>query len=252
MGEHDWVVMERNGISFGFIGFDAFGGGDAGEGLRTARFSPENAVSAIKILKGTCHHVVVSIHWGIEGSFYPSPQQIEQARFLVDQGASLVVGHHPHVLQAVERHGHGLIAYSLGNFQFRHKGTGRDMKNYRRTDQTVILEVIFNSESIESYSLHPVIIDREWRPTPAGPEEAEDILSFLRAITAKVRMDQVSWRFWYEELAAHYLRDNLKSYLIRIRRYGLPHLIECFRWLLSPFCVRCYIALLSRRFRFDT
>jgi poly-gamma-glutamate synthesis protein (capsule biosynthesis protein) len=62
--------------------------------------------------------VVVSVHWGTEFEAHPAPGQIEAAHLLVDAGADLVLGHHPHVLQDIERYHGGVIAYSLGNFVF--------------------------------------------------------------------------------------------------------------------------------------
>jgi hypothetical protein len=62
--------------------------------------------------------VIVLLHWGRERRERPEPAQIHAAHALVDAGADLVIGHHPHVLQGIERYGDGLIAYSLGNFLF--------------------------------------------------------------------------------------------------------------------------------------
>ena len=62
--------------------------------------------------------VIVLLHWGRERRERPEPAQIHAAHALVDAGATLVIGHHPHVLQGIERYGDGLIAYSLGNFLF--------------------------------------------------------------------------------------------------------------------------------------
>ena len=56
----------------------------------------------IQDLRAAVHHVVVSVHWGEERFSIPSPGQIEQARALVCAGASMVLGHHPHVLQGLE------------------------------------------------------------------------------------------------------------------------------------------------------
>lgn len=62
--------------------------------------------------------VVVTLHWGREYQNFPSPDQKSLAHALIDAGATLIVGHHPHVVQPVETYGNGLIAYSLGNFLF--------------------------------------------------------------------------------------------------------------------------------------
>jgi poly-gamma-glutamate capsule biosynthesis protein CapA/YwtB (metallophosphatase superfamily) len=62
--------------------------------------------------------VIVLLHWGRERRERPEAAQVRAAHAFIDAGADLVIGHHPHVLQGIERHGEGLIAYSLGNFLF--------------------------------------------------------------------------------------------------------------------------------------
>lgn len=70
----------------------------------------------IRLLSSQVDHILVSPHWGQERFRFPSPDQIRQAHALVDAGASMVIGHHPHVIQGMERYKEGTIAYSLGNF----------------------------------------------------------------------------------------------------------------------------------------
>jgi poly-gamma-glutamate synthesis protein (capsule biosynthesis protein) len=62
--------------------------------------------------------VLVSFHWGQEGSSDPRPYQRQLGRAAIDAGAAAVVGHHPHVLQGIEHYKDGVILYSLGNFVF--------------------------------------------------------------------------------------------------------------------------------------
>lgn len=62
--------------------------------------------------------LVVQIHWGQEYEDAPARWQIDTAHAFVDAGVDIVIGHHPHVLQGIERYKGGVIAYSLGNFQF--------------------------------------------------------------------------------------------------------------------------------------
>jgi SAM-dependent methyltransferase len=62
--------------------------------------------------------VNVSIHWGIEYSFFPLPYQMNQARQMIDNGASMILGHGPHYPQGIENYNGGQIVYSLGNFIF--------------------------------------------------------------------------------------------------------------------------------------
>lgn len=62
--------------------------------------------------------VIVSFHWGQEGTSELRDYQRKLGRAAIEAGATVVVGHHPHVLQGVERYRDGLILYSLGNFVF--------------------------------------------------------------------------------------------------------------------------------------
>lgn len=62
--------------------------------------------------------VLVSFHWGQEGSAELRPYQRLLGRAAIEAGAAAVIGHHPHVLQGVERYRDGVILYSLGNFVF--------------------------------------------------------------------------------------------------------------------------------------
>ena len=62
--------------------------------------------------------VFVSLHWGVEYQHQPQESQRQLAHQLIDAGADVIIGHHPHCIQGVEVYRGGLIAYSLGNFVF--------------------------------------------------------------------------------------------------------------------------------------
>jgi poly-gamma-glutamate capsule biosynthesis protein CapA/YwtB (metallophosphatase superfamily) len=72
----------------------------------------------IRALSRSGHDVVVMLHWGGEYSFYPLPYQMRQARRMIDEGASLILGHGPHYPQGIEHYRGVPIVYSLGNFIF--------------------------------------------------------------------------------------------------------------------------------------
>lgn len=62
--------------------------------------------------------VIACCHWGIEGDHYPTDYQQQLGHTLIDAGADLVIGNHPHVLQGIEEYNGKIICYSLGNFSF--------------------------------------------------------------------------------------------------------------------------------------
>jgi poly-gamma-glutamate synthesis protein (capsule biosynthesis protein) len=78
-------------------------------------------LDAIKTARAQCDFLVVSIHWGIEYAPAPRPEDVDMTHKMLEAGASVVVGHHPHVLQPVETYRtqdgrNTVIFYSLGNF----------------------------------------------------------------------------------------------------------------------------------------
>lgn len=77
---------------------------------------PEKVIKKIQSLKTKTDLICVSLHWGYEYFLYPSNEQVSIAHALIDAGAHYVIGHHPHVIQGVEKYRNSLILYSLGNF----------------------------------------------------------------------------------------------------------------------------------------
>jgi len=130
--------------------------------------------------------VVVVVHWGLEYADEPDWVQQQAARALVEAGADLVIGHHPHVLQGIERHGHGLIAYSLGNFLF------ENVKEIPR--QTGVLRVRYDGRGcMEAAVLHPVFMKSVpiKHPVPAtgfmGRQIRERVRSLSRGFGTRFR-----------------------------------------------------------------
>jgi len=114
------AIFTINGISIAFVAAV-----DRSTGMHSFAAENKSGVPAlesaticatIKELKTQYDHVIFTPHWGEERFRFPSPQQIDQAHAFIDAGASLVLGHHPHVIQGTEQYGAGFIAYSLGNF----------------------------------------------------------------------------------------------------------------------------------------
>lgn len=102
-----------NNTKIGFLGFNDIGG--SGKNISVA--SPENIKSLISEAKKNAQFVVASFHWGNEYS-QKSARQTELAKLAVDNGADLIIGHHPHWVQTYEEYKGKPIYYSLGNFVF--------------------------------------------------------------------------------------------------------------------------------------
>ncbi|MDR2758648.1 MAG: CapA family protein [Spirochaetaceae bacterium] len=118
------VIIEKNNIKVGFLAY-TYGT----NGIPLPRDKPylvslaQNEVIAreIKALRLLCDFLVISMHWGNEYDHGYNTAQQAQAQFLADQGADLIIGHHPHVLQTYQylprKDGKNTLCfYSLGNF----------------------------------------------------------------------------------------------------------------------------------------
>lgn len=116
-------TFTARGRRIGIIAATTVRNGDQREGEPLLpHLAPRQLRAALEPLVSAAreHHdvVIAVLHWGTEYEDVPARWQVDAARALVDAGADLVIGHHPHVLQAIERYRGGLIAYSLGNFLF--------------------------------------------------------------------------------------------------------------------------------------
>lgn len=119
---HEPLVVTRNGLRIGFLSYTTFPAYGVAKNPDTAGVaygvSPEVIRADIEKAREQSDLVIVSFHWGYE--FAPEPHSLQRSlgRHAIRAGADLVLGHHPHVLQPVERYQGKLIVYSLGNFVF--------------------------------------------------------------------------------------------------------------------------------------
>ena len=104
------AVMDVKGIKVGLIGIYE---------LKDGLGRQQQVIDTIQEVKDQgAQVIIVSFHWGTEKSNVPDDIQKTLAHLAIDQGADLVVGHHPHVLQGIEKYQGKNIVYSLGNFCF--------------------------------------------------------------------------------------------------------------------------------------
>ncbi len=167
------VVTEVQGVRFAFLGYDEiaaehYGATDAVAG--TAPLRLETLGDDVRAASALADHVIVGFSWGVEYVALPTDRQREAARIAVEAGASLVVGNHPHWVQATEwiptDRGGAFVAYSLGNFIF-------DQDWSVETTQGAVLEVGVTRERILGVRLRPTSILEQHRVEWVAPASAE-------------------------------------------------------------------------------
>lgn len=133
----------------------------------------EETKQKLKMCKNQSDIVILLVHWGLENYSYPSPNQRQMAEELIDAGADVILGHHPHVLQGMEQISNGMVAYSLGNFLFDEfewtlNGTEIGSKKIlsplsRQNREAIILNLTWNPNG--SFKINPIFtrVDEEAR-----------------------------------------------------------------------------------------
>lgn len=133
----------------------------------------ERIAEDIRAIRDQVDWVVVNYHWGQELADFPADWQTKLAHFTVDQGADLVVGHHPHVLQGAEIYKGRAIAYSLGNFIF----GGNSRTDY----DTAVMRVALKDRQMKVEFL-PVEVTG-YQPKVAQGDKAKEILNHLTQLS---------------------------------------------------------------------
>ncbi|MFA5773633.1 MAG: CapA family protein [Candidatus Paceibacterota bacterium] len=164
------TIIEKNGTKFGFLGFSDVGPNWLEAKIDTSGIllaSDPNIGEIIQNAKTKCDVLIVSFHWGVEYKLVHNARQENLAHIAIDNGADMVIGHHPHVMEEIEEYNGKTIVYSLGNFifdQYFSKDTMRGMLysaefdgiNLIKTEQKIITlnknyqpEGIFSIEEIK-------------------------------------------------------------------------------------------------------
>ncbi|MBQ9021194.1 MAG: CapA family protein [Eggerthellaceae bacterium] len=177
------VEHEVNGVSIAFFAwtdivpeyFVAYGDEP---GVVSARLNMEDACKRVREAKKTHDIVIVAMHWGIEYEHYTTPSlQDEPAHQLVDAGADVILGNHPHVVQGIEFYKDARIAYAHGNFVF--------YQIYDDTHESYLMNFDVTNEGIKNVVLTPLHLDDAWGiPDFATGEVAQATLERLEEISS--------------------------------------------------------------------
>lgn len=146
------AVIERQGVKFGFLGYtyDQRNGNHKEDDNRINGLGIVRMREDVAAIRERAHVTVVSMHAGQEYAKEPHPDQQQFARAAVEAGATLVIGHHPHVVQPCEEYRTGVICYSLGNLVFDQTAPG--------TNDGLVVEAEFKGPSLRKVKTHKVRI----------------------------------------------------------------------------------------------
>jgi hypothetical protein len=165
--------FERGGRRIVVLAYAATVGDAAGPGQPgVAPLDPSLIAADLARWRAEADVLVVSAHWGSMYVDYPPPRVTEMARAIVDAGADVILGHHPHVLQGVERRGRAAVLYSLGDVAFNcHAGDFHAEVAARTRLESAAFTVTAGPDGI-AVDAEPLRLDADGFPSACGPADA--------------------------------------------------------------------------------
>ncbi len=152
--------ISKNGLRFSFLGFSDVGPKwlKASKNRSGILIADGSFAKTIKKMAKKTDVLIISIHFGEEYKKFSNKRQQMLAKSAIDNGAKIVIGHHPHVTQEVEKYKDGIIAYSLGNFIF-------DQNFSKETMRGLMLEVVISPDGkIKSFKKRMVKMNEFFQP----------------------------------------------------------------------------------------
>lgn len=165
---HYPLVVDLEGVRLAFLAYvnvEPRAAIAAADKSGVAWLHPERVLADIRFARPLADLVIVCLHWGIEYAPRPQPGQVELAHQMIDAGADLIVGGHPHVVQPLEQYYDRWIAYSLGNFVFDQRAPA--------THRAIMLKVTISDREITDVGPVPITIDRTFQAVVAPSEEPD-------------------------------------------------------------------------------
>lgn len=205
---HDSAELTIDGIKHLFVTFATFGCVHAHK-----LFNQKLLLKDIKLYrsKNPNARIVIFPHWGLELCTIPEPADRILAHRLIDAGADIIVGHHPHVIQPIEKYKGKYIVYSVGNFIMPNSQVAGKKFKPRPITQVMLL-VEWNGDKPRFHKIH---FDPEQNIFSI---EADQNIETMQPTSKDAYLKQ-------------YIKRTGLSHYLRFARYGSTHLGERERWL---------------------
>ena len=181
-GYDETAVMDIKGVKVGLVGIY-----ELKDHMERAQQVKDNIA---KVKEEGAQLIIVIFHWGNEKEEVPDSNQMALGRLAIDEGADLVCGHHPHVLQGIEKYKGKYIAYSLGNFCFGGNSNPQD-KDTMIFQQTFTIKngKVKDDDKINIIpcSISSKTNSNDYCPTPLNGEEKQRVLDKIEEYSGQIQ-----------------------------------------------------------------
>jgi poly-gamma-glutamate synthesis protein (capsule biosynthesis protein) len=205
------LVLAKGGITISFHAYLCWGEAArrpiGPKGWNRARVAEE-----LRLARRQADLVIAALHGGSVFQDHPTLRMIKQAHWAANHGADVVIGHHPHVIQGIERYKGSLIAYSLGNFLF---------DNYQheladeRTRQGLILELDIRKTGSPCYEYRPIPVRITDQLQVEVIPEGEDREAILRRLDRLSSAEALSEQRGFSAVDEAEMVGKIKTLLMR-------------------------------------
>lgn len=175
-GFNHLAVKTVKRVKFGFLAYNGVGIAFQREAMKTQIASSKKNVDIL----------IVSVHWGAEYESFPMPAPGVApddpkiiAKLMIDAGADLIIGNHPHWVQGVQFYKNGFITYAHGNFIF-------DQTWSEETKEGVVGEYTFYDGKLVAVHFYPTKFDTQYQPRLLSQKEGAHILKRMQSASAQL------------------------------------------------------------------
>lgn len=179
-GNGNVCIKELKGHKFAFLGYSGVQEDDSFDEVSIKTLKQD-----IEKFKQEGCTVIINIHWGTESQYYPNETQKRIAHYAIDNGADLIVGHHPHVIEGIELYKGKYICYSLGNFCFGGNSNPPDYDTFIFQTKIKFVDDKIEASGVRVIpcSISSVSSINDYCPTPLTEDKKENLLTKLNKLS---------------------------------------------------------------------
>lgn len=186
------LIIEKKGKKIGFLAFskviptvDWYSTTKRSGVVGAYRGHEKSVVNAVKSAKEKCDILIVSVHWGRERENKFGKDEQYMAHKIIDAGADVIMGHHPHVVQGIEMYKEKPIFYSLGNFIF-------TKSSLSLCNKVMLARISFsNDKKLTQIELVPGIINEPGRPVPMNEKDRVEFFKYLDTLNVNYKINNM-------------------------------------------------------------
>lgn len=230
------VIIIINQIKVALLGYcwDVIQGVNAtSKTAGTAPLLKNKILADVRALRDECDFMIISLHFNYEFEEWALPLQRDFCHQLIDEGVNVIYGHHPHIIQGIERYNDGVIFYSLGNFYFSdlYDNTGKLLRKWRESSKfSYTAQIVYENTSKQiKINIHPFYCHHNLI-IPLSDPELTKFYNKIEDLSGPLHLSQKDYkRYWLKHKIRKLPDWHFQSYNYQITLQYLYKMFEKIR-----------------------